>query len=115
MQQAGSFMSSLDGRVAFVTGAASGIGRAIALELGGWGARVAVADLDAAGAVETVAQLAEVLPPPSTAGGSPGPADAERGRGLAVPLDVTDYAAVQRAFAFVGDRLGRVDVLVNAA
>ncbi len=88
-------MSSLDGRVAFVTGAASGIGRAIALELGRWGAQVAVADLDAAGAVETVAQLG--------------------GRGLAVPLDVTDYAAVQRGFAFGRERLGPVDILVNAA
>jgi 2-hydroxycyclohexanecarboxyl-CoA dehydrogenase len=32
-----------------------------------------------------------------------------------VPVDVTDYAAVQRAFAFVRERLGPVDVLVNAA
>jgi 2-hydroxycyclohexanecarboxyl-CoA dehydrogenase len=169
MQQAGFFMSSLDGRVAFVTGAASGIGRAIALELARWGARVAVADLDAAGAVETVAQLAEASPdlgwsgpppapdaggedrppPPLNPGGSPppapdaggslvasrqppgpgesppprppnfgrslAPARAEGGRGLAVPLDVTDYAAVQRAFGFVRDQLGPVDVLVNAA
>ena len=92
------WLRSLDGRVAVVTGAASGIGRAIALELGRWGARVAVADLDEAGAVETVAQLGE-----------------QGGVGLAAPLDVTDYAAVQRAFAFVRDRWGPVDVLVNAA
>src|SRR3954453_9956342 len=77
-QQPGSFMSSLDGRVAFVTGAASGIGRSIALELGRWGARVAVADLDAAGAVETVAQLAGQRVTTTDAGGS----------ALAVPLDV---------------------------
>jgi len=32
-----------------------------------------------------------------------------------VPVDVTDYAAVQRAFAFVRERLGPVDILVNAA
>jgi 2-hydroxycyclohexanecarboxyl-CoA dehydrogenase len=126
-QQPGTFMSSLDGRVALVTGAASGIGRAIALELGRWGARVAIADLDAAGAVETIAQLAALRIPPPAPTGSPLPeaaplsgqdAAAEVGqgaRGLAVPLDVTDYAAVQRAFAFTREQLGAVDVLVNAA
>lgn len=92
------FPLSLAGRVALVTGAASGIGRAIALELGRWGAQVAVADLNEAGAVETVAQL----------GG--------RGAGgLAAPVDVTDYAAVQRAVAFVRDQLGPIAILVNAA
>jgi 2-hydroxycyclohexanecarboxyl-CoA dehydrogenase len=115
MQQPDTFMSSLDGRVAVVTGAASGIGRAIALELGRWGARVAVADLDAEGAVETVAQLAGLPPRPPNSGGSSEAAGGERGRGLAVPVDVTDYAAVQRAFVFVRERLGPVDVLVNAA
>jgi 2-hydroxycyclohexanecarboxyl-CoA dehydrogenase len=88
----------LGGRVALVTGAASGIGRAIALELGRWGARVAVADLDAEGAIETVARLG------ATAVSS-----------LAVPMDVADYAAVQRGFAFAAERLGAVDLLVNAA
>lgn len=88
----------LGGRVALVTGAASGIGRAIALELGRWGARVAVADLNDEGAVETVAQL-----------GASGAA------GLAVPLDVSDYAAVQRGFRFAAERLGPVELLVNAA
>jgi 2-hydroxycyclohexanecarboxyl-CoA dehydrogenase len=92
-----------EGKVALVNGAASGIGRAIALELGRWGARVAVADLYADGAVETVAQLA----------GQRGGEGA--GAGLAVPVDVTDYAAVQRAFAFAREQLGPVDVLVNAA
>src|SRR5919202_256606 len=92
------FPLDLAGRVAIVTGAASGIGRAIALELGRWGARVAVADLNDAGAVETVAELGS------------------RGVGaLAVPLDVTDYAAVQRGFAFAAERLGPVELLVNAA
>jgi 2-hydroxycyclohexanecarboxyl-CoA dehydrogenase len=88
----------LGGRVALVTGAASGIGRAIALELGRWGAAVAVADLNDEGAVETVAQL----------GGA-------GARALAVPLDVADYAAVQRAVAFTAERLGPVELLVNAA
>jgi 2-hydroxycyclohexanecarboxyl-CoA dehydrogenase len=95
---AGGFPWHLGGRVALVTGAASGIGRAIALELGRWGAQVAVADIDEAGAVETVAQVGEL-----------------GARGLAAPVDVTDYAAVQRAFAFVGQQLGPVSILVNAA
>ncbi|HZU04748.1 MAG TPA: 3-oxoacyl-ACP reductase family protein [Chloroflexota bacterium] len=98
MQAGPDWRQSLAGRVALVTGAASGIGRAIALELGRWGARVAVADIDDAGAIETVAQLG-----------------AQGSEGLAVPVDVTDYAAVQRAFAFVRAQWGPVDVLVNAA
>jgi 2-hydroxycyclohexanecarboxyl-CoA dehydrogenase len=105
MEAEGLFMGSLAGRVALVTGAASGIGRAIALELGRWGARVAVADLDTDGAVETVAQLAGQR----SVGGEGAVA------GLAVPVDVTDYAAVQRAFAFAREQRGPVDVLVNAA
>ena len=88
----------LAGRVALVTGAASGIGRAIAHELGRWGASVAVADLNDEGAVETVAEL-------GAAGAT----------GLAVPLDVADYAAVKRGFAFAAERLGPVELLVNAA
>src|SRR6476469_8160520 len=100
MRESGSFMSSLGGRVAVVTGAASGIGRAIALELGRWGARVAVADLDAEGAVETVAQLGGQSSPPPNSGESLGESGGEGGGALAVPVDVTVYAAVQRAFAF---------------
>ncbi|MBX5490752.1 MAG: SDR family oxidoreductase [Chloroflexi bacterium] len=88
----------LAGRVAFVTGAASGIGRAIALELGRCGAQVACADINAAGAVDTVAQLGDL-----------------GATGLAAPVDVTDYAAVQQALAFVRQRLGPVSILVNAA
>src|SRR5688572_2054313 len=110
MEAEGLFMGSLASRVALVTGAASGIGRAIALELGRWGVRVAVADLDADGAVETVAQLAGQRGGRGTGAGSEG-----AGAGLAVPVDVTDYAAVQRAFAFARDQLGPVEVLVNAA
>src|SRR5688572_30756679 len=106
MEAEGLFMGSLAGRVALVTGAASGIGRAIALELGRWGVRVAVADLDADGAGEPVAQLA---------GQRGGRGAGGEGAGLAVPVDVTDYAAVQRAFTFAREQLGPVEVLVNAA
>ncbi len=49
--------TDFDGRVALVTGGASGIGRAIARELGGRGARVAVVDLNEPAAIATAADL----------------------------------------------------------
>jgi len=84
----------LEGRVALVTGGASGIGRAIARELASRGARVAVVDLDGDVATAVAAEL-------------PG--------GLAVRCDVSDPAACEAAVARVGDELGPVDILVNDA
>ncbi len=84
----------LEGRVALVTGGASGIGRAIARELASRGARVAVVDLDGDAASAVAAEL-------------PG--------GLAVRCDVSDPAACEAAVARVGDELGPVDILVNDA
>src|SRR5258708_12432643 len=48
---------SLEGKVAMVTGAASGIGRGIALALAGMGSAVAVLDIDEKGGIETVAKI----------------------------------------------------------
>ncbi len=86
------------GKVAFVTGAGSGIGRASALRLARDGARVAVAELDPARGAQTVASL-------SAAG-----ADA-----LHVVTDVTDEASVVAALDATMERFGRIDVLVNCA
>jgi 3-hydroxybutyrate dehydrogenase len=84
----------LDGRVALVTGGASGIGRAIARELASRGARVAVVDLDGDAATTVAAELAG---------------------GLALRCDVADPAACEAVVARVGDELGPVDILVNDA
>ncbi len=88
----------LGGRVAVVTGAASGIGRASAVLLGAAGAAVLCADLDAAGAEATAAQLEEA--------GS---------RALARRVDVTVPGEVDAVVAEAVAELGRLDVMANVA
>jgi 3-oxoacyl-[acyl-carrier protein] reductase len=83
----------LDGRVALVTGGGRGIGAGIARELAGAGAEVAVA-ARSRDQVEAVAT--EIA-------------------GLALELDVTDRAAVERAVAETEHRLGPIDLLVANA
>jgi 3-oxoacyl-[acyl-carrier protein] reductase len=84
----------LDGRVAAVTGGASGIGEAICIRLAEEGAKVAVLDLNLSGARLT-ADLA--------------------GGGIALELDVCDSAAVDAAVDRVEAELGPLDVFVNNA
>jgi len=84
----------LGGRVALVTGGASGIGRAIAGEFAARGARVAVVDLDEEAAARVAAALAGAI---------------------AVRCDVSDPAACETAVATVRRDLGQVDILVNDA
>jgi NAD(P)-dependent dehydrogenase (short-subunit alcohol dehydrogenase family) len=88
----------LSPRVALVTGAANGLGRAHALDLARHGARVVVNDLDAA-AAEAVAE--EIR----RAGG----------QAMAQACSVTDFPAVQAMVAAVRGTWGRIDVLVNNA
>ena len=89
----------LKGRVALVTGGASGLGRATATTLAAAGAHVVVADVDAAGSEETRSRIAD-------AGGS---ADV-------VALDVTDDGNRRAVIAQLFDRHGDAfDVLVNVA
>ena len=85
----------LDGRVAAVVGAASGIGEAVALACARQGARVACLDQDAEGAAAVAARIA-----------------AEAGSAEAMPLDIRDNQAVRAAFESLRERHGRLDVAV---
>lgn len=88
----------LDGRIALVTGASSGLGRHFALVLAKAGASVAVA-------ARRVELLADVAAEIAAAGGT----------AAAVALDVTDGAAIKAAFDDAEKTLGPIDVLVNNA
>jgi 3-hydroxybutyrate dehydrogenase len=88
----------LDNKVALVTGAASGIGRAIALRYAAEGAAVVIADLQAAAAQAVVAEI-----------------ERAGGRALAVAMDVTDEQAVNSAVASTVSTFGRIDILVSNA
>jgi NAD(P)-dependent dehydrogenase (short-subunit alcohol dehydrogenase family) len=85
-------------RVAIVTGAGRGIGRAIAERFGRDGMAVVVADLDEASAAEVAAVI-----------------EAAGGRAEAVPTDVTDAASVHAMTQRAIDTFGGIDVVVNNA
>jgi NAD(P)-dependent dehydrogenase (short-subunit alcohol dehydrogenase family) len=91
-------MGRLDGKIAIVTGAASGIGAATAAALAVEGARVVVADLDEDGAIEQAAGI-------RAAG-----ADA-----IAVAADISNETAVERLVEQTLTAYGRIDVLHNNA
>jgi 3-oxoacyl-[acyl-carrier protein] reductase len=81
------------GRVAVITGGASGIGRATAVAFANAGATVVVADIDESGLAETVVMT----------------------DGVAVPTDVTSAASVDALVATAVERFGRIDVMANIA
>ena len=88
----------LDNKIALVTGAGRGIGKAICLALARCGARV-IASARTAAQIDAVAEGARGLP----------------GGVVAMPVDIADADSVSGLFAAVGERFGRLDVLVNNA
>ena len=88
----------ITGNVAIVTGAASGIGRAIALDLAGLGASVVAADKDIGGAQEVVKEI-----------------ESAGGRAIATETDVTDKKEVEQMVQKTIEGFGKIDILVNNA
>src|SRR3954454_15942878 len=94
----GVWMKNVEGRVAVVTGAASGMGFAMAAEFGGAGMKVVLADIEGNEADQATARL--------------------RDRGIEAisrATDVSDSDSVEELAAFTIDAFGRVDVICNNA
>ena len=85
----------LQDKIAFVTGAASGLGKDIALIYAREGAKVAVADLNLSAAKDVAAEIGA--------------------NAMAIAMDVSDEAQVNAAIAKVVDKWGGVDILVSNA
>ncbi|HTW16348.1 MAG TPA: SDR family oxidoreductase [Nocardioides sp.] len=92
-------MRTLDGKVVVITGAGSGIGRALAVDCAGRGALLAISDVDEAGLAETV-DLVKAA----------GAREVRSDR-----LDVADRTAMASYAAAVAEQFGRVNVMVNNA
>ena len=91
-------MSRFDGRVAIVTGAASGIGKEIALRLAAEGGIPVIADLNLDAAAKTAAEI-----------------KAKGGDAFAVAMNVTDEAEVEKGVADTMAKYGKIDILVSNA
>ncbi|WP_063589516.1 3-hydroxybutyrate dehydrogenase [Achromobacter ruhlandii] len=91
-------MSNLNGKVAVVTGAASGIGKEIALTLSRAGAAVAIADPDQAGADAVAREIEQA-----------------GGKAMGVAMDVTNEDAVNQGIDRVAAAYGSIDILISNA
>ena len=86
------------GKVAIVTGAASGIGRAIALDLAESGAKVVIADRALDGAEEVAREI-----------------ESAGGKAIATKTDVTDSKEVEQMVQRTIEKFGKIDILINNA
>ena len=87
-----------EGKVAIVTGAGQGIGRGIALKLGGKGASIAIADIN----IETATEVADEI-------------KSSGGKAIAVQTDVTNSTQIDAMVQQVLKEFGTIDILVNVA
>ena len=91
-------MPSLDGKVAFITGAASGIGREIAVEFARQGANIAIADLNKQAADAAAAEIGKT-----------------GAKAIGVSVNVTDEAQVEAAVQATIKAFGNIDILISNA
>ncbi|KIP04228.1 hypothetical protein PHLGIDRAFT_25699 [Phlebiopsis gigantea 11061_1 CR5-6] len=89
-----------EGRVAVITGAGSGIGRAAAVELAKIGMKLAIADVNEAGLQQTAKEVAAIIGEPNV---------------IAVPTDVSKFESVAEFRDKIYDKWGEVAVLMNNA
>jgi len=97
-REPGGFVPGVEGKIAFLTGAGSGIGRATALVLAKGGADVAVCDVNMAGVEETAQQVQNL-----------------GRRALALRVDVTSLNEVEQAVVQTKSELGAIDILLSNA
>src|SRR3954447_1392932 len=96
--ESGATLARLSGKSAIVTGAGSGIGRAVALGFAREGAGVVVADIDPTRSAETAAAI-----------------EAAGGQALAVKADVSSPSSVEAMLAAALQRFEQIDILFNNA
>ena len=91
-------MARLEGKVAFITGAASGIGKEIALEFAREGAKIIIADLNQRGADDTATEI-----------------EKNGSKAIGISVDVTDEAQVEAAAQTAIKAFGNIDILISNA